>query len=169
MGLINENGEMFLDFCTQNRLMIGGSVFPHKTIHKVTWISPGGETKNQIDHITIEKRWRHSLLDVRAMRGADIGSDHILVRGRMKIKLARTRKNKDIQREKYNTQWLRENSTSLEQFKRKLRENATEIQDTEECTIEELWSKCKGVYKDTAKEVLGLYKETNKPWISRET
>ena len=39
LGEMNENREMFADLCASNRLVIGGSVFPHR-IHKATWISP---------------------------------------------------------------------------------------------------------------------------------
>ena len=34
IGEMNENGEMFADLCSFNRLIIGGSVFPHRRIHK---------------------------------------------------------------------------------------------------------------------------------------
>ena len=40
IGEMNENGEMFTDLCSFNRLIIGGSVFPHRRIHKATWVSP---------------------------------------------------------------------------------------------------------------------------------
>ncbi|WP_353805840.1 hypothetical protein, partial [Acinetobacter baumannii] len=56
LGDINENGEIFTDFCAFNDLVIGGSVFPHKDIHKATWISPDGRTKNQIDFIAISRK-----------------------------------------------------------------------------------------------------------------
>ena len=29
LGQMNENLEMFADFCAENNLVIGGSVFPH--------------------------------------------------------------------------------------------------------------------------------------------
>ena len=44
---INENEELFTDFCHFNSLVIGGSVFPHKRIHKTTWISPDHQTEKQ--------------------------------------------------------------------------------------------------------------------------
>ena len=40
LGNTNENGEMFTDFCEQNNLIVAGTVFPHRKIHKVTWILP---------------------------------------------------------------------------------------------------------------------------------
>ena len=40
VGNMNENGEMFCDFCATNDLVIGGTIFPHKTIHKLMWRSP---------------------------------------------------------------------------------------------------------------------------------
>jgi hypothetical protein len=86
-GEMNENGELFADFCGLNGLVIGGTIFPHKEIHKTTWTSPEKRTKNQIDHITINSRWRTSLLDSRVFRGADIGSNHMLVVGRLCLKL----------------------------------------------------------------------------------
>jgi exonuclease III len=36
LGTMNENGERMADFCAMNSLIIGGTVFPHKKIHKAT-------------------------------------------------------------------------------------------------------------------------------------
>ena len=44
IGQMNKNGERFVDMCALNQLVIGGSIFPHKRIHKATWRSP--------DHVT---------------------------------------------------------------------------------------------------------------------
>jgi endonuclease/exonuclease/phosphatase family metal-dependent hydrolase len=77
-GDCNENGELLTETCGNRGLMIGGTLFPHKECHKVTWVSPDpqGRTQNQIDHISISKNWGKSLLDVRNKKGADVGSDH---------------------------------------------------------------------------------------------
>ena len=70
--------------------MIGGTIFPHKQVHKGTWRSPNGVTVNQIDHIAISGRHRSALLDVRALREADIRvTDHYLVRGKIRVKLSK--------------------------------------------------------------------------------
>ena len=55
VGEQNENGELFSEFCMFNDLVIGGTLFPHKPIHKKTWKSSDDKTENQIDHITICK------------------------------------------------------------------------------------------------------------------
>ena len=64
--------------CLENGLVIGGTIFQHKTIHKLSWISPDGRSSNQIDHIAINQKWRRSLRDVKAIRGADASSDLLL-------------------------------------------------------------------------------------------
>ncbi|VDO97370.1 unnamed protein product [Schistosoma margrebowiei] len=75
-GQRNENGERFANLCAFNKLVIGVTIFPHKCIHKATWISPDHTTENQIDHICINKKIRRTMENVRTRRGADIASDH---------------------------------------------------------------------------------------------
>jgi hypothetical protein len=64
LGARNKNGDMFIHPCVNRNLIIGGSLFPHKDIHKATWVSPNQHSYNQIDHVAISKKWRRSLLDV---------------------------------------------------------------------------------------------------------
>jgi endonuclease/exonuclease/phosphatase family metal-dependent hydrolase len=87
IGEINENGQKIVDFCADNDLVIGGTIFPHERIHKVMWVSPDHIAQNQIDHICIARKWRKSLLDVRSKRGADIGGDHHLVMAVFKLRI----------------------------------------------------------------------------------
>jgi len=88
LGKRNENGDIFIELCTNYDLIIGGSLFPHKDIHKATWVAPNQRTFNQIDHMAISKKWIRSLLDVHGYRGADVVSDHYLVVAQIKLKLA---------------------------------------------------------------------------------
>jgi hypothetical protein len=89
-GERNENGECFIELCGNYNLVIGGSLFPLRECHKVTWVSPDKDTENQINHLTISRQWRSSLCDVRNRRGADVGSDQHLVIGEIKLKIAAT-------------------------------------------------------------------------------
>ena len=86
-SIINENGERLVEFCTINNLVMGGTPFPHREIHKITWCSPNDIDRNQIDHLMINGKWRSSLRDVKVRRGANIGSDHHLVTACLKLKL----------------------------------------------------------------------------------
>ena len=45
-GARNDNGERLVDFYLNNNCTIGGTIFPHKIIHKLTWKSPDGRTTN---------------------------------------------------------------------------------------------------------------------------
>ena len=89
LGQMNENGELFADLCALNQRVIGGSIFPHKRIHKATWISPNHVTENQIDHICISRKVRRSWQDVRVMRGAGLSSDHHLLMTTVRLRLKR--------------------------------------------------------------------------------
>lgn len=56
----------------------------------MTWVLPGGRDKNQIDHIVVNGKWKRSLQDVRVRRGADVGSNHLLITAYFKLKLMKT-------------------------------------------------------------------------------
>ena len=57
-----------------------------------TWRSPGGNYKNQIDYIIINKRFRNSVLDAKTCPGADCYSDHVPVIANIKLKLKKINK-----------------------------------------------------------------------------
>ncbi|XP_071638432.1 craniofacial development protein 2-like [Temnothorax longispinosus] len=46
LGQMNNNGELLIEFWSTQGLIIRGSIFPHKDIHKATWISPDNRTMN---------------------------------------------------------------------------------------------------------------------------
>lgn len=47
---MNDNGERWADFCQENGLVIGRTLYPHEECHKRTWVSPDGGRESQIDH-----------------------------------------------------------------------------------------------------------------------
>ena len=76
---VSENVERL---CLDFDLVIEGSLFQHKDMHKLTWKSLDGKIVNQIDH-----RWRCSLLDVHVFSGADLYDDQFLVLRSIRLKL----------------------------------------------------------------------------------
>ena len=115
-GIRNNNGSTLIALCPTFQLVIGGSVFPHKEIHKYTWTSPNRKTQNQIDHICVSQKWRGSLLDVRNKREANLDSDHELVIGDIKINLKCIKKANTLRRHnRLCVKWLR-NPTTRKEF-----------------------------------------------------
>jgi hypothetical protein len=84
----NDNDVRVVNFATSKNLGGKSTMFPHRNVHKYTWISPDGKTQNQIDHGLIDRRLHSSILDVRPFRGADCDTDHYLVVAKVKERLA---------------------------------------------------------------------------------
>ena len=168
IGICNENGELFTDLCSFNDLVIGGTIFPHKKIHKTTWTSPDGKTENQIDHITVSRKWRRSLLDVKVRRGADVASDHQLLVAIMKVKMRSFHTTTDRPHHKFNVQFLR-NTRKREEFNCKLKNDLEAVSATDETSIENHWTKLKNSWETTCAEVLGKKGRELKVWLTPET
>ncbi|VDP55033.1 unnamed protein product [Schistosoma margrebowiei] len=172
-GLVerNENGERFTSRCAFNKLVIGGTIFPHKRIVKTTWTSPDHTTQNQIDHICIKKTFRRTIEDVRTKRGADIASDHHLLVAKMKSKL---KKHWTVGRtisQKFNTAFLQD-TNKLNKFKIVLSNNFQAFHgllNGEGTTVESNWKGIKEAITSTCHEVLGHKKHHHKEWITVDT
>ncbi|VDO54807.1 unnamed protein product [Schistosoma margrebowiei] len=155
LGERNENGERFANLCAFNKLVIGGTIFPHKRIHKATWISPDHTTENQIDHICINKKFRTTTEYVRSRRGADIASDHHLVVANLKLKLKKNWTSGQTALRRFNTAFLRD-TDKLNEFKIALNNRFQASQDLlkeEETTVEDNWKSIKEAFTSTYQEI----------------
>ncbi|CAH8508135.1 unnamed protein product [Heterobilharzia americana] len=81
LGEMNENGELFADFCAFNDPVIGGNVYKHNDIQKATWTAPGGYTTLKIRSTSSECEedgdatyWTQDQMK----KGGDVGSPHSL-------------------------------------------------------------------------------------------
>ena len=92
IGDRNDNGNRLLECCINNELVVMGTQFQHKDIHKLTWKSPDGRTRNMIDHSLVNRKWIKSVRDTRVFRDADVGSDHNLVICTVKLCLKAAKK-----------------------------------------------------------------------------
>ena len=166
---MNENGEKWADFCQVNELVIGGTLLPHKECHKRTWLSPDGGTENQIDHVVFSNRWRSSLQDVRAMRGADVESDHHLLIAKVRIKIAKVKKGKSG-RVRFEVSKLRDLETrNVFKLAMHNRFECLQQMEEEEPSVDDEWRQIEQGYVQTCEKVLGQAKSNKKEWISKET
>ena len=163
IGEMSDNGGRLAELCDENRLSIGGTIFKHKEIHKYTWTSPDNRTRNQIDHIIINNKWKSSLLDVRTRRGADVASDHELLVAKIRIKLRKTKLG-DSRMGKFNVQRLRNEDIS-QQFKIELTNKFQALQEEEEISLSEFNKEI----LEVSQQVLGPCKRTKEAWISEDS
>ena len=170
LGAMNENGGRFADMCAINQMVIGGSIFTHKRIHKATWRSPDHVTENQIDHICISQKFRRSWKDVRVMRGADVSSDHHMLATSVRLRL-RKFSSENNRRCKYNVGILKDKDTQTA-FGISLSNRFQTLQDMmeeENMGVEEQWEQSKKMWLETCEEVIGRKKIQHKEWISADT
>jgi len=65
-----------------------------KRLH--TWTCPDGNTRNQVDYISITQRWKTSLMNCRTYPGADCDTDRQLLVATLKVRLAKRQKQHSI-------------------------------------------------------------------------
>lgn len=171
-GNLNENGERLVELCGMNNLVIGGTLFPHKDIHKISWNSPNRRDQSQIDHLLINGKWRRSLQDVRVRRGADVGSDHHLVTAMVQLKLLRSRKTTCHQR-RFDVSKLKNYDTRNQfcielcnRFETLAEENTG---TANEGSITSEWDKIVKIYHTAATSTLGYKQKSHKEWLSADT
>ncbi|VDO65291.1 unnamed protein product [Schistosoma margrebowiei] len=153
LGERNENGERFANLCAFNKLVIGGTIFPHKRIHKTTWTSPDHITQNQIDHICINKTFRRTIEDVRIKRGAGIASNHHLLVAKMKLKPKK--------------HWTM--GRTISQNPQQHFQAFHDLLNEEGTTVESNWKGIKEAVTSTCHEVMGHKKHHHKEWITVDT
>ncbi|MCP4648245.1 MAG: hypothetical protein GY852_11035, partial [bacterium] len=160
----NANGDKLVEFCLVNKLTIQGTRFSHLDIHKATWRHPGSGEPHQIDHVITNSIWKSTVEDVRVYRGADIGSDHLLVVAKMKLHWKRRpKKERDhpwsfrrisqIQRQKY--------AQSVTRALEERRDNGT---------VEGKWARIRDIVQnEMQKKVREAPPLQRNEWLSRET
>jgi exonuclease III len=157
LGTRSKNGQYIVDLCMTHNLFATNTWFQQKRSAQHSWVSPDGRTKNQIDYILCDKRFRNGAKNSKAMPGADCGSDHNPIVLTIRIKLRKVKGNKV--RVKWNTTELKDvvkRNSFQSKLDKKLKDKC--INDVED--IEQIWNKLKECVTDIASEICG--KEQNK-------
>ena len=117
----NENGTRLIDFCEINNIIISNTFFKHKLVHQTSWMHPRDKKWHMIDYTLVNKKFRSSVEDVRMLRGAagSIGTDHHLMRAKIKIHLKSRRKNVNSKRVNVDSAKLKDDKL-LETFQKAL-------------------------------------------------
>jgi endonuclease/exonuclease/phosphatase family metal-dependent hydrolase len=78
-GRKNRIGQMLINFCERNGLMVTNTRFRKPKRRLYTWKAQGDRSRHQLDYILVKHRFRNSVKDVQTLPGADIDSDHNLL------------------------------------------------------------------------------------------
>ncbi|BHF78953.1 hypothetical protein SprV_0602207000 [Sparganum proliferum] len=167
LGSRCENGERLLNFADRNRLLVTNTCCQHRKKHLLTWYSNDGRTASQIDYILVNSRFRSWVHDSRSMRGAETGnahgSDHVLVRTRLKVHLSSVPRMPRPRR--LDVAKIRQASTA-EALGREIRTCFTTRADGE---VSNQWSSLKTSVYGAAEKILGYTQRRRGDWISGRT
>ena len=165
IGEMNARGERLTDWCRENKFIVTNTWFKNHPRRMWTWKSPGDRSRNQIDFILIQERFRNSMKSSKSMPGADGGSDHVPVIGIMKVKLRKLKKSKRTPRLDFNI--LKTDKDLRNTFKISVKNKFDGLDNL--TTAEERWQKMKESIQETAGE---LIPETNrkehKSWMTED-
>ena len=173
LGTRNQHGERLLDFFEQKELIITTTYFKQHPRKLYTWKSSDGDTRNQIDCILINKRFRNCVKQAKTYPGSDINSDHNPVIVKMKIQLKKL--NKTNRKQQLDFSLLKNNSyAAIYNIEKRNRFDALHIEELEqqfdeEEHIEDIWCKVKESIITITKGLLFLRTKKNKQtWMTDE-
>lgn len=161
LGERNERGEHLLDFCLQHRLTVMNTWFKHHPRRLYTWRSPGDRTRNQIDYILINRRWKSSITNVKTYPSADCGSDHQLLAMNLRLRL------RNAQKTTVKSPIL--NESAMECFREKVGKALTTTMIRSSDTVESSWRSIKQEIIHAAQQYRNTTGNPKKPWIRKET
>ena len=135
-----------------NEMALANTTFKQHPRWLYTWTSPDGNTRNQIDYISIVHRWKTSLMNCGTYPGADCDTDHQLLVATVKVRLAKRQRQHSIP--PLNLEELKEEKAV--QFAAEVSNRFTALEAAhDEVTPEDLWKGTKTVVLEVAREAIG--------------
>ena len=166
LGQRNENGQRVIECCQKHNLMVANTWFQSRENTRHTWISPDGTTKNQIDYVLVEKRFRNGVKNCKARLDADCGSDHNPVLARLCVKLQKSGNNAKVKSDRWNTERLKDVHVR-DQFTQVVEDKIDSVVETEDINL--LWQNIKSCIVATADQVCGKHiPEKRQKWMTDE-
>ncbi|XP_011174808.3 craniofacial development protein 2 [Solenopsis invicta] len=172
LGTRNERGERLVQCCQEEDMRATNTWYQLPPRRLYTWRSlrdsPENISRNQIDFILTNKRFGSSINRVSTCPGADVPSDHILLRAAIKIKLTKYAKSALKRGIAYEKLKQRDMKTVVSQ---KMNSNIEEMLKSRgnEQNPTRMWEELKDVTISIAKSQLG-YRERNRrqSWMTDE-
>ena len=162
LGKRNDRGQMLIEFCKKNKLVVTNTWFQQEKRRRYTWKNPGDTERYQIDYILVKQRYRNGVKCCKTYPGADAFTDHNLVAMKMFVRLKRLKRAK--RKQKWDIEYLKRNSGP---FQRSV-ENA--VKSNSGMDINERWIELKRVIHSSAQQQIGRErkKKIRKPWVTKD-
>ena len=88
LGEQNKAGQRLTEFCQENTLVIGNTLFHKHKSQLYTWTSPNGQYRNKIGYILCSQRWKTCIQSAKTRPGADCGSDNQLLIAKFRLQFS---------------------------------------------------------------------------------
>ena len=164
----SDNGYRLISFASTHGLCIMNTFFEHKHIHLATWYPPDPKAYPSVkDYILVKQRMKPSIVDTRVYRGGDMDSDHRLLVAMVKIRLMRTKCNRNRPTEHLYDANLLQLDPKKEEFAESF--SHTFEHRTRQGGYEQRWSEVKNAILHTAKGTLKKKWKKRKKWITEST
>ena len=165
--ITNDNGKRLCSFAGALNMIIKSTCFPHKKIHLQTWKSPGNRVVNQIDHILVNRRRASTITNVRTFRGANVDSDHFLVKATLRHRISRIAKEKGHKRNIWDIKKIAVDNNMRRIYQEAIGNRLSNINLNAD--IETCWKDIQKCIIDTANEVIGKKRRMrNEDWFDEE-
>uniref|UniRef100_A0A8D8PQH9 Craniofacial development protein 2 n=1 Tax=Cacopsylla melanoneura TaxID=428564 RepID=A0A8D8PQH9_9HEMI len=161
LGERNDRGDMLNNFAGEHNMIVTNTFFKQHPRRLYTWKSPDKKTRNQIDYVLINERFRNSINTIKTYPGADVYSDHNPLIGNMRIRLKKVNRKTD---QKYDYRRLK--ATTV---RNKVKEELKAIgQEQEEFTVAEKLENLREKIEKIKEEHLKPEREMKKTWMTED-
>ncbi|CAF1042994.1 unnamed protein product, partial [Didymodactylos carnosus] len=166
----NLNGELLVDFCSINNMVVTNTFFEHKPVHQTSWMHPGTKEWHMLDYTLVNRKFRTSVHDVRAYRaaGGAIGTDHHLMRTKVRIHLKCRQKKKKNGRLKLDPKKL-QNQSLTKCFEDEVEEKR-KTEYSNDMSLDEKYANFVKYVRECANKLFQSDDNTKprKPWLTDE-
>ena len=164
LGDRNERGDVLMEWCEEKELVITNTLFKQHKHRLFTWKSPDEQTRNQIDYILINQRFRNAVKSCKAYPSADCNSDHNLLMATIfckmkKMKNPKAKPNVDLKILKHDVSIQKQYAVEVN--------NRFEQLGRNENTAEEDWNQIEEVLQNTAEKLLPpISRDRKQRWMN---